>query len=211
MAECNHWATRATCYRPGICTPCSRFRDIVQIGIAPEIEGRYRTPNMWRWRRAHIARRWMRHGPAPRFPRVQPKNCNCKQVTRAGRSAFSDRHESPGRGAGPRAAALRSLDWGGGGDGGGAVVIEPSAAHELAPLKAGHGIVFDAADCRSPQEPEEGGWVYRVVAGKGGDLQADFANGAVNLLNSGVATWCGGRTIRNSIEWYGCFWICLRL
>jgi len=32
----------------------------------------------------------------------------------------------------------------------------------IAPLKAGDGVVFDAADWRSPEEPEEGGRVYQV-------------------------------------------------
>ena len=35
--------------------------------------------------------------------------------------------------------------------------------HDLAPLKPGDGLVFDAADWRSPQEPEEGGRVYESV------------------------------------------------
>ncbi|MGH2571506.1 MAG: peptidase U32 family protein, partial [bacterium] len=43
---------------------------------------------------------------------------------------------------------------------GGAVTIAPAAAHRLAPLKPGDGVVFDAADWRSPEEPEEGGRVY---------------------------------------------------
>ncbi len=38
-----------------------------------------------------------------------------------------------------------------------AVELSPGDAHDLAPLKPGDGIVFDAADWRSPQEPEEGG------------------------------------------------------
>src|SRR5688572_2085484 len=45
-----------------------------------------------------------------------------------------------------------------------AVRIEPSGAHAIAPLKAGDGIVFDAADWRSPEEPEEGGRIYQVGA-----------------------------------------------
>src|SRR5579883_3286604 len=48
----------------------------------------------------------------------------------------------------------------------GAVVVEPSNAHAIAPLKPGDGIVFDAASWRSPEEPEEGGRVYEAMAGK---------------------------------------------
>ncbi len=42
------------------------------------------------------------------------------------------------------------------------VVIEPTDVQNVAPLKAGDGIVFDAADWRSPQEKEEGGHLYEV-------------------------------------------------
>ena len=44
------------------------------------------------------------------------------------------------------------------------VVVEMSDAHEIAPLKEGDGLVFDAADWRSPGEPEEGGRVYEAHA-----------------------------------------------
>ena len=43
------------------------------------------------------------------------------------------------------------------------VVVEMSEADEIAPLKQGDGVVFDAADWRSPGEPEEGGRVYETV------------------------------------------------
>src|SRR4051795_11683840 len=43
------------------------------------------------------------------------------------------------------------------------VFVQPSAAHEIAPLKPGDGVVFDAASWRSPQESEEGGRVYQAV------------------------------------------------
>ena len=43
------------------------------------------------------------------------------------------------------------------------VVIEPAEANEIAPLKPGDGVVFDAADWRSPEEPEEGGRVFQVT------------------------------------------------
>jgi U32 family peptidase len=42
------------------------------------------------------------------------------------------------------------------------IAIEPSDAAAISPLKPGDGVVFDAADWRSPQEPEEGGRVYEV-------------------------------------------------
>src|SRR5690606_34638587 len=42
------------------------------------------------------------------------------------------------------------------------VVIEPTGIEDITPLKAGDGIVFDAADWRSPEIEEEGGHLYEV-------------------------------------------------
>ena len=47
------------------------------------------------------------------------------------------------------------------------LIVEMAEAHAIAPLKQGDGVVFDAADWRSPGEPEEGGRVYRSGAGAG--------------------------------------------
>src|SRR3984957_3113697 len=58
------------------------------------------------------------------------------------------------------------------------VSVRPSASHEIAPLKAGDGVVFDAADWRSPQEDEEGGRVYHVAPQLDGTLELSFANNA---------------------------------
>ena len=71
------------------------------------------------------------------------------------------------------------------------VVVEPTDAHQVAPLKAGDGLVFDAADWRSPQEPEEGGRVYQSSALLNGQLQLFFANGAVRFarIRPGDLVW----------------------
>jgi putative protease len=71
------------------------------------------------------------------------------------------------------------------------VVVKPAAAHEIAPLKAGDGVVFDAADWRSPQEDEEGGRVYQVVPQLNGTLELSFANSAVNFprIRPGDLLW----------------------
>jgi putative protease len=57
-------------------------------------------------------------------------------------------------------------------------------------LKPGDGIVFDAADWRSPQESEEGGRIYEIER-TGRDLRLSFANGAVNFsrIRSGYVVW----------------------
>jgi putative protease len=75
------------------------------------------------------------------------------------------------------------------------VVIAPEpdlAVSRLKPggLKPGDGIVFDAADWRSPGEPEEGGRVYQVLP-VAGNLELAFANGAVNTsrIRPGDLVW----------------------
>jgi putative protease len=59
------------------------------------------------------------------------------------------------------------------------VTIETGEAHQTAPLKAGDGVVFDAADWRSPEEPEEGGRVYQALPAADGRLDLRFGNGEV--------------------------------
>ena len=56
----------------------------------------------------------------------------------------------------------------------GGVLIEPSEAHRVSPLKPGDGVVFDAADWRSPEEPEEGGRIFEIERG-----ELRFGNGAI--------------------------------
>jgi putative protease len=61
------------------------------------------------------------------------------------------------------------------------VVVETSEAHEIAALKPGDGVVFDAADWRSPGEPEEGGRVYQALPGLDGRVELRFANRAIRF------------------------------
>lgn len=71
------------------------------------------------------------------------------------------------------------------------VDLEPADAHALAPLKVGDGLVFDAADWRSPQEVEEGGRVYQVAPLLNGALSLSFANSAVDFrrIRPGDVVW----------------------
>jgi len=61
------------------------------------------------------------------------------------------------------------------------IQIKPEAANDIAPLKAGDGVVFDAADWRSPTEHEEGGRVYHVWSLDDGQLELDFAYGSIDF------------------------------
>jgi putative protease len=58
------------------------------------------------------------------------------------------------------------------------------------PVKAGDGIVFDAADWRSPEEPEEGGRIYEVFP-RGDRQELRFASGAIRFdrIRAGDLVW----------------------
>jgi putative protease len=71
------------------------------------------------------------------------------------------------------------------------VVVEMTEADEIAPLKQGDGVVFDAADWRSPGEPEEGGRVYEALRRRDGRLELRFANRAIRFerVRAGDLIW----------------------
>jgi U32 family peptidase len=59
--------------------------------------------------------------------------------------------------------------------------IVPEPGRAATPLKAGDGVVFDAADWRSPEQPEEGGRIYHVHPLRNGELELEFGNGAIDF------------------------------
>lgn len=61
------------------------------------------------------------------------------------------------------------------------VIIEPTSKHQLSPLKAGDGVVFDAADWRNPQEDEEGGRIYQVKTWHNGHLELRFGKDNIDF------------------------------
>lgn len=71
------------------------------------------------------------------------------------------------------------------------VVMEPGEANQIAPLKEGDGIVFDAADWRSPEEPEEGGRIYEATRLRDGNIRLAFANRALRFdrIRPGDLVW----------------------
>ena len=76
------------------------------------------------------------------------------------------------------------------------VVVEMADAHEIAPLKEGDGVVFDAADWRSPGEPEEGGRVYQATARTGWKVGTAIRQWRDSVRSyPGRAIWSGERTI----------------
>lgn len=72
-----------------------------------------------------------------------------------------------------------------------AILIAPEPGREAAPLKPGDGVVFDAADWRSPEEPEEGGRLFTVTPAGNGLLALTFAKGAINprRIRAGDLLW----------------------
>ncbi|KAB8141954.1 U32 family peptidase [Chloroflexia bacterium SDU3-3] len=74
---------------------------------------------------------------------------------------------------------------------GSSVLLETEPASEAAPIKAGDGVVFDAADWRSPQEREEGGRVYYADAAGEGMVELRFGPGAIDTrrIQPGDLVW----------------------
>ena len=117
-------------------------------------------------------------------------------ICRGLRAAFCDRDESPAGGAraGTRhrgvlmgRVACVNVD---------SVVIETNEVHAIAPLKEGDGLVFDAADWRSPGEPEEGGRVYQASQLNGRKQSScDSRIGRFGLTEYGLVIWYGGAAI----------------
>ncbi|HKD04943.1 MAG TPA: DUF3656 domain-containing protein [Bryobacteraceae bacterium] len=98
-------------------------------------------------------------------------------------------HQAVVRGRAPRhrgvlmGSVLRVTDEG--------VLVKPEDANRIAPLKPGDGVVFDAADWRSPEEPEEGGRIYEIETRASGKLEIRFANRAVQFdrIRPGDLVW----------------------
>jgi putative protease len=71
------------------------------------------------------------------------------------------------------------------------VRIEPGPAQKIAALKPGDGIVFDAADWRSPEENEEGGRIFEARVHLSGEIELRFANQAIRFdrIRAGDIVW----------------------
>lgn len=71
------------------------------------------------------------------------------------------------------------------------VTIAPTSANDLSPAKPGDGIVFDAADWRSPDDPEEGGRIYQATPKLDGTWDLSFGNHAVRFarIRVGDLVW----------------------
>ncbi len=170
--------------------------EIVSIGIsALKIEGRYKDPSYVAlatnaYRRA-VDEAW--EGRASRWS--EAKALELEQVYSRGSGPHflsGTNHQTVVRGRAPRHRGVlvgrvvrATAD---------SVVMTPvMRIASLAPVKPGDGLVFDAADWRSPEEREEGGRVYEVAptAESRGGVALRFANGAIDpgRIRAGDLVW----------------------
>ena len=182
---------------PGDLYALEQIPEIVRIGIsAIKIEGRYKDAEYvaltTRAYRRAVDEAWAgREQPVGQAvdPRVEAE---LEQVYSRGLGPFfltGTNHQAVVNGRAPRHRGLRvgrvirASATG--------VVIKAEPARGVSPLKPGDGIVFDAADWRSPEEAEEGGRVYQVTPSTGGTLELQFGNGAVNAarIRPGDLVW----------------------
>ena len=161
----------------------SRFRRSCEIGVsALKIEGRYKDADYvaltTRAYRKAVDEAWA--GPARQCV-TRAEELQLEQVYSRGLGPHfitGTNHQTVVKGRAPRhrgvlmgrvtRVAERRRDRG------------TAAAHSIAPLKPGDGVVFDAADWRSPQEPEEGGRVYEVDRARAASWNLRFGNGAID-------------------------------
>jgi putative protease len=175
---------------PGDLYTLQQIPDIIDIGISTlKIEGRYKDENYvalttHAYRRAVDAAWEQRPNPVTRREEIELEQVYSRglgphfvtgtnhQTVVAGRSP---RHRGVLCGRVARVGPDR-------------VLIEPTGIEDIAPLKAGDGIVFDAADWRSPEIEEEGGHLY-AVRPVGGLLELRFGNHAIDFTRIRRGDW----------------------
>src|SRR5689334_10617682 len=176
---------------PGDLFALRQIPEIVDIGIsALKIEGRYKDAEYvaltTRAYREAVDEAW-----AGRRPQVdRARKLQLEQVYSRGLGPFfltGTDHQSVVRGRAPRHRGVlmgRVVRVSGA-----SMVIDPAEAHEIAPLKPGDGVVFDAADWRTPEESEEGGRLFAVRTHLSGEIELQFGNGAVRFARIRAGDW----------------------
>jgi putative protease len=178
---------------PGDLFALEQIPEILEIGVAAlKIEGRYKDANYvaltTRAYRKAVDEAW-----AGRAQPVTPaQRLELEQVYSRGLGPFfmtGTNHQLVVNGRAPRhrgvyMGRVERLESN-------HVVMEAGVAHRIAPLKPGDGVVFDAADWRSPEEKEEGGRIYQVRPGPNGLLELRFGNSEIRFerLRPGDRIW----------------------
>ena len=162
--------------------------ELAEIGIAAlKIEGRYKDADY-----VALATRAYRQAADATTPlaNLAEQKLQLEQVYSRGLGAHfltGVNHQTVVRGRAPRhrgvlLGEVAEVETAG-------IVMQPAAAHGLSPVKPGDGLVFDAADWRSPQEDEEGGRVFEVFALEAGQVRLRFANGALDPRRIRIGDW----------------------
>jgi putative protease len=170
---------------PGDLYALEQVPEIVKIGVvALKIEGRYKDAEYvaltTRAYRQAVDDAWAGR------PVTSERKAELEQVYSRGLGPFfmtGTNHQTVVNGRAPRHRGLRigrvtRVEAGG-------VLIDAAVA-----VKPGDGIVFDAADWRSPQEPEEGGRIYEVRE-CGSQRELRFASDAIRFdrIRPGDVVW----------------------
>lgn len=178
---------------PGDLYALRQMPEIVPIGIhALKIEGRYKDANYVALTTAAYRKAVDEAWAGLPLSITQRDELQLEQVFSRGLGPYfisGTNHQTVVKGRSPRhqgvqlgrVAQVRSES----------VVIIPNAANLESPLKPGDGVVFDAADWRSPEEAEEGGRIYQVTSTGKGRLEIHFGNGALNFgrIRAGDLIW----------------------
>jgi putative protease len=178
---------------PGDLMTLRHIPEIVRVGVsALKIEGRYKDAEYvaltTRAYRDAVDRAW---SGSPACV-AQMEELQLEQIYSRGLGPYflsGTNHQQVVRGRAPRhrgvliGRVIRIADE--------SVLIQPASAAAVSPVKPGDGLVFDAADWRSPEEPEEGGRVYEAAAAPDGAVELRFANRAIDLtrIRPGDLVW----------------------
>lgn len=178
---------------PGDLYALPQMPEIVQLGIAAlKIEGRYKDANYVALTTAAYRKAVDEAWAGLPLSLNRREELQLEQVYSRGLGAYfinGTNHQQVVKGRSPRHRGVlvgqvaRVLAE--------SVLITPNPASQVAPLKAGDGLVFDAADWRSPEEAEEGGRVYEVRPGRGGQIELRFGNRTINFarIRPGDLVW----------------------
>src|SRR3984885_442476 len=178
---------------PGDLYALKQIPEIVEMGVAAlKIEGRYKDADYVALTTAAY-RKAVDEAWEGRKQSVTPVDeLRLEQVYSRGLGPFfltGTNHQAVVEGRAPRHRGVEmgrvARVWGDGVD------VEMGKAHRIAPLKPGDGVVFDAADWRSPGEPEEGGRVYEILPGLDETMGLKFGNGAIQFdrIRAGDRVW----------------------
>lgn len=175
---------------PGDLYALNQIPEIIDIGIHTlKIEGRYKDANYVAlttnaYRQAVDAAWEKRPNPITVTEEVQLEQVYSRGLGAHFISGINHQTVVDGRAPRHRGVLVGRVQW----VGDDSVKIEPMDIQSIAPLKAGDGLVFDAADWRSPEKAEEGGHLYEVNS-VDDLLELRFGNDAINFNRIRKGDW----------------------